>query len=33
VDDVAAKMTDYSPAGVKLRENSPFNSMGRRSDD
>lgn len=33
VGDVAAKMTDYSPAGVKLRESSPFNSMGRRADD
>lgn len=33
VDDVAGKMTDYSPAGVKLRANSPFNSMGRRADD
>ena len=33
VDDVAAKMTDYSPAGVKLRQNSPFNSMGRREGD
>ncbi len=33
VGDVAAKMTDYSPAGVKLRENSPFNSMGRRAED
>lgn len=33
VDDVAAKMTDYSPAGVKLRANSPFNSMGRRAGD
>lgn len=33
VSDVAAKMTDYSPAGVKLRESSPFNAMGRRADD
>lgn len=33
VSDVAAKMVDYSPAGVRLRENSPFNSMGRRADD
>lgn len=33
VDDVAGKMTDYSPAGVKLRANSPFNSMGRRAED
>jgi hypothetical protein len=33
VSDVAARMVDYSPAGVKLRESSPFNSMGRRAED
>lgn len=31
--DVAAKMTDYSPAGESLRENSPFSLMGRREGD
>jgi hypothetical protein len=33
VSDVAAKMVDYSPAGVELRKSSPFNAMGRRADD
>lgn len=33
VSDIAAKMTDYSPAGVALRKNSPFNAMGRRAED
>jgi hypothetical protein len=33
VSDVAAKMVDYSTAGVELRKSSPFNSMGRRADD
>lgn len=31
--DVAAKMTDFSPAGEALRENSPFTAMGRRESD
>lgn len=33
VSDVAAKMVDYSPAGVELRKSSPFNAMGRRAED
>lgn len=33
VSDVAAKMVDYSPAGVALRKSSPFNAMGRRAED
>lgn len=33
ISDVAARMVDYSPAGVELRKSSPFNSMGRRADD
>lgn len=33
VEDVAARMTDYSDAGKALRKNSPFNSMGRRESD
>lgn len=33
VSDVAAKMVDYSPAGVELRKSSPFKSMGRRAED
>ncbi|MFT4050053.1 MAG: hypothetical protein QM648_09490 [Solirubrobacterales bacterium] len=31
--DVAARMTDFSPAGEALRANSPFQAMGRRSTD
>jgi len=33
VSDIAAKMVDYSPAGVALRKSSPFNAMGRRAED
>jgi hypothetical protein len=33
VSDVAARITDYSPAGDALRERSPFEMMGRRGDD
>lgn len=33
VSDVAAKMVDYSPAGVELRKSSPFNAMGHRGAD
>lgn len=33
VDDVASRMTEYSPAGTELRKNSPFNGMGRRAGD
>lgn len=33
VSDIAAKMTDYSPAGDSLREKSPFSRMGRRDSD
>lgn len=33
VTDIAAKMTDYSPAGEALREKSPFQRLGRRASD
>lgn len=33
VTDIAARMTDYSPAGDELRASSPFELLGRRADD
>jgi hypothetical protein len=33
VSDVASAMTEYSERGDELRQNSPFNAMGRRESD